>query len=73
MQSNIMSDAERRETAERLFQRDQKREGIKEAIKLEEERRAASVKNLYRLRALRLERVAKQSTKNRSGTLLYRS
>jgi hypothetical protein len=29
---------------------------IKDAIKLEEERRAALVKNLYRLRALRLSR-----------------
>ena len=74
MQSHIMSDADQHETAERLFQRDQKREEIKEAIKLEEERRAATVKNLYRLRALRLGRVAKQITKNRSGTLsFYRS
>jgi hypothetical protein len=55
----------------RLFQRDQKREEIKEAIKLEEERRAATVKNLYNLRALRLGRVAKQITKNRSGTLSF--
>jgi hypothetical protein len=55
MQSNIMSDAEQHESAERLFQRDYNREEIKEAIKLEEERRAAIVKNLYRLRALRLE------------------
>jgi hypothetical protein len=54
MQSNKMSDAEQHETAERLFQRDQNREEIKEAIKLEEERRAAIVKNLYRLRALHL-------------------
>jgi hypothetical protein len=32
------------------------REEIRDAIKLEEERRAALVKNLYRLRALRLSR-----------------
>jgi hypothetical protein len=31
-------------------------EEIKDAIKLEDERRAALVKNLYRLRALRLSR-----------------
>ncbi len=46
--------------AERLFQRDQNREEIKEATKLEEERRAAIVKNLYHLRALRLARDVKQ-------------
>jgi hypothetical protein len=49
-----MSDMERREIAETLFQPNQTREEIRDAIKLEEERRAALVKNLYRLRALRL-------------------
>jgi hypothetical protein len=49
-----MSKAEQREIAETLFERT--REEIRDAIKLEEERRAALVKNLYRLRALRLSR-----------------
>ena len=49
-----MSEAEQREIAETLFERT--REEIRDAIKLEEERRAALVKNLYRLRALRLLR-----------------
>ena len=49
-----MSEAEQREIAETLFERT--REEIRNAIKLEEERRAALVKNLYRLRALRLSR-----------------
>ena len=44
-----MSEAEQREIAETLFGRT--REEIRDAIKLEEERRAALVKNLYRLRA----------------------
>jgi hypothetical protein len=39
--------------AETLFE---KPEEIKDAMKLEEERRAALVKNLYRLRAIRLSR-----------------
>jgi hypothetical protein len=48
-----MSDTEQREIAETLFP-SQTREEIKDAMQLEEERRAALVKNLYRLRALRL-------------------
>jgi hypothetical protein len=36
-----MSDAEQREIAETLFERGQSRQEIKDAIKLEEERRAA--------------------------------
>jgi hypothetical protein len=51
-----MSDAEQRDTAEALFAQKQSREAIKDAIKLEEARRAAMVKNLYRLRGLRLSR-----------------
>jgi hypothetical protein len=51
-----MSDAEQREIAETLFERGQSHQEIKDAIKLEEQRRAALVKNLYRLRALRLSR-----------------
>jgi hypothetical protein len=49
-----MIEAEQRKIAETLFE--QTREEIRDAIKLEEERRAALVKNLYRLRALRLSR-----------------
>jgi hypothetical protein len=49
-----MSEPEQREIAETLFE--QTHEEIRDAIKLEEERRAALVKNLYRLRALRLSR-----------------
>ena len=51
-----MSDAEQRDIAEALFEPKQSREEIKGAIKLEEARRAAMVKNLYRLRSLRLSR-----------------
>jgi hypothetical protein len=49
-----MPEAEQREIAETLFERTH--EEIRDAIRLEEERRAALVKNLYRLRALRLSR-----------------
>ncbi len=42
-----MSDAEQRDIAEALFEPKQSREEIKDAIKLEEARRAAMVKNLY--------------------------
>jgi hypothetical protein len=52
--ANAMSETKQREIAETLFE--QTREEIRDAIKLEEERRAALVKNLYRLRALRLSR-----------------
>jgi hypothetical protein len=54
-----MSDTEQREVAETLFEPSQTREQIRQirdAIKLEEERRTALVKNLYRLRAIRLSR-----------------
>jgi hypothetical protein len=51
---DAMSDVEQRENAKSLFE--QTREEIKDAIKLEEERRAVLVKNLYRLRALRVTR-----------------
>jgi len=50
-----MSDTEQREIAEALFP-SQTREEVRDAIKLEEERRAVLVKNLYRLRTLRLSR-----------------
>jgi hypothetical protein len=48
---DAMSD-EQSQTAETLFEQTETRD----AIKLEEERRAALVKNLYRLRTLRLSR-----------------
>ena len=51
-----MSDAQQRDIAEALFEPKQSRQEIKDAIKLEEARRAAMVKNLYRLRSLRLSR-----------------
>jgi hypothetical protein len=51
-----MSDAEQRDIAEAFFEPKQSREEIKDAIKMEEARRAAMVKNLYRLRSLRLSR-----------------
>jgi hypothetical protein len=49
-----MSDAEQRDIAEALFEPKKTPEEIKDAIRLEEARRAAMVKNLYRLRNLRL-------------------
>jgi hypothetical protein len=49
-----MTEPEQREVAETFF--GQTREEIRDAIRLEEERRAALVKNLYRLRALRQSR-----------------
>jgi hypothetical protein len=49
-----MSEAHQREIAETLFGRTH--EEIRDAIRLEEERRGALVKNLYRLKALRLSR-----------------
>ena len=52
----LMSDAEQRDIAEALFEPKQSREEIKDAIKLEEARRAAAIKNLYRLKSLRLSR-----------------
>jgi len=51
-----MSDAEQRGIAEALFEPKQSREELSDAIKLEEARRAALVKNLYRLKSLRLSR-----------------
>jgi hypothetical protein len=49
-----------REIAETVFQRNRRREAeINDALKQEYARREAAVKNMYRLRALRLERDAK--------------
>ena len=51
-----MSDTEQREIAETFFEQKQSREHLKDAIKLEDARRAVLVKNLYRLRTMRLSR-----------------
>jgi len=51
-----MSDTEQRDIAEALFAPKRSREEIRDTIRLEEARRAAMVKNLYRLRSLRLSR-----------------
>jgi hypothetical protein len=49
--------------AETVFEREQRREKeIKDALKLEAERYEAAIKNMHRLRALRLERA-----ENRKG------
>ena len=62
----LMSNAEQRDIAEASFAPKQNREEIRNAIKLEESRRAAMVKNLYRLRNLRLSR-NQASTPKREG------
>ena len=50
-----------REIAETIFQYRQRREAeINDALKLEYARREAAVKNMYRLRALRLKRMQNQ-------------
>jgi hypothetical protein len=55
-----MPDTKARAVAETVFQRNQRREAeINDAMKQEYARREAAVKNMYRLRALRLERDAK--------------
>jgi hypothetical protein len=51
-----MSITDQREIAETAFRRNPKRDEINEALKQEYARREAAVKNLYRLRALRLAR-----------------
>jgi hypothetical protein len=59
-----MADSNQRELAETVFERDQRREEINNAVKREYARREAAVKNMYRLRALRLARDAQ----SKSGT-----
>ena len=52
-----MATTKRREVAETVFNRNQRRKAeINEALKQETARRAAVVKNMHRLRALRLSR-----------------
>jgi hypothetical protein len=58
-----MADPKQREIAESIFERNQRREKeINDALKQEYARREAAVKNMYRLRALRLAREAKLKT-----------
>jgi hypothetical protein len=53
-----------REIAETIFQRNQRREAeINDALKQEYARREAAIKNMYRLRALRLQQDEKAKTK----------
>jgi hypothetical protein len=48
--------------AETVFEREQRRDKeIKDALKLEAERRDAALRNMHRLRALRIERDAEHS------------
>jgi hypothetical protein len=52
-----MAHIDQRALAETFFERNQRREAeINNALKQEYARREAAVKNMYRLRALRLER-----------------
>jgi hypothetical protein len=52
-----MTDTNQLEVVESLLERNQRRETeINEALKLEAERHAATVRNMHRLRALRLAR-----------------
>jgi len=53
----FMADDKQRGVAESVFQRNERREAeINAALRQENARREAAVKNMYRLRALRLER-----------------
>jgi hypothetical protein len=57
-----MSDTEQRAVAESTFSRNQRREAeINDALSQEAARHAAAVKNMYRLRALRLARDEKSN------------
>ena len=57
-----MADTRARAVAESVFDRNQRREAqISEALKQEAARHDAAVKNMHRLRALRLARDAKSS------------
>jgi len=59
-----MVDPKHREVAESVFERKQRREAeINEALRQEQARRAAVVKNMQRLRALRLARDKKAEGK----------
>ena len=59
-----MTDTDQRAFAETIFERNQRRDAeINEALKQENARRETAVKNMYRLRALRLERDQKPKGK----------
>lgn len=59
-----MADTRARAVAETAFDRTRKREAqISEALKQEAARHDAAVKNMHRLRTLRLERDAKSNNK----------
>jgi len=59
-----MIDTDQRAFAETVFERNQRRDAeINEALKQENARREVAVKNMYRLRALRLERDQKAKGK----------
>jgi hypothetical protein len=61
---SFMADPKRREVAESVFNRNQRREAeINEALRQSAARRAAVVKNMHRLRAQRLERDKKTKAK----------
>ena len=65
-----MTDSDKRELAETVFERNQRREAeINEALKQEYARREAAVKNMYRLRELRLSRDEKAKTGQSSKPL----
>jgi hypothetical protein len=58
-----MTNTDQLALAETVFERSQRRDAeINEALKQENSRREAAVKNMYRLRALRLERDQKSQT-----------
>jgi hypothetical protein len=58
-----MSDTNQREVVESLFERTRRREKeINHALKLEAERHEAVIKNMHRLRALRLAGDAKSNS-----------
>jgi hypothetical protein len=59
-----MTDTDQRAFAETVFERNKRRDAeINEALKQENARREAAVKNMYRLKALRLERDQKAKGK----------
>jgi hypothetical protein len=59
-----MTDTDQRAFAETVFERNQRRDAeINEALKQENARREAAVKNMYRLRASRLARYQKAKGK----------
>jgi hypothetical protein len=62
-----MTDHNQHALAETVFERNQRSETIEDAIKSEEERRAAVIENMRRLRALRLAREGKARTNSQAS------